>query len=55
MALSVKRHLDRRVAHQNLDLLGVVALLDPEGGAGVAEGVKAVFAHCGDRRLSRGV
>jgi hypothetical protein len=36
MAVGVESHFDRRVAHEDLDLLRVVALLDPQGSAGVA-------------------
>jgi len=40
--------------HECLYLFGVVALLDPQGSAGVAQGVQAVFSDpCLHRRAGR--
>jgi hypothetical protein len=36
MAVHVERHLDRAVPHEILDALGVHAVLNPQGSAGVA-------------------
>ena len=53
MAIGVKRHLDRAMPHEGLYLLRVVALLDPQRGARVAQGVQAIFGNGDqDRRTS---
>jgi hypothetical protein len=43
MAIGVKSHLDRRMTHEGLYLLGVVPLFDPQRSAGVAQGVQTLF------------
>jgi hypothetical protein len=43
LARGVEGHLDRAVSHELLDALRIHAVLDPQGGAGVPQGVHPVL------------